>query len=46
MTAFVQHGNGLVAEDATIDAASLPKVQMPNRGTFIDLWAKQGDKPY
>jgi mono/diheme cytochrome c family protein len=34
VTAYLLHLNGILAEDAWLDAASLPKVQMPNRGGF------------
>ena len=34
VTAYVLHVNGIVPEDATMDAASLPKVSMPNKGGF------------
>jgi cytochrome c len=34
VTAFVLHLNGLLAEDAALDAASLPLVRMPNRDGF------------
>lgn len=35
VTAYIYHLNGLVPADATMDAASLPKIQMPNRNGFI-----------
>ncbi len=34
VTAYVLHLNGIVPEDATMDAASLPKVSMPNKDGF------------
>jgi cytochrome c len=34
VTAYVLYLNGIVAADATLDAASLPKVRMPNRDGF------------
>lgn len=46
VTAFILYRNGLIEENAAIDAASLPRVAMPGRDKFVDLWAKQGDKPY
>ncbi len=46
VTAYILWRNGLIEESAVVDAQSLPKVAMPNRGNFIDLWAKQADKPY
>lgn len=35
VTAYVLFLNGIVTEDATLDAASLPKIQMPNRAGFV-----------
>jgi S-disulfanyl-L-cysteine oxidoreductase SoxD len=35
VTAYVLYLNGIVAEDTTLDAASLPKIQMPNRAGFV-----------
>lgn len=37
LTAFLLHINGVIAEDAVLDAQSLPKVQMPNRDGFAVL---------
>ncbi len=34
VSAYVLHLNGLLPEEASLDAASLPKVAMPNRGGF------------
>jgi mono/diheme cytochrome c family protein len=34
VTGYVLHLNGIVPEDATMDATTLPKVQMPNREGF------------
>ena len=34
VTAYVLHLNGIVADDAVMDAKSLPAVQMPNRDGF------------
>jgi len=34
VSAYLLHLNGIVAEDAVLDAAALPKVRMPNRGGF------------
>ena len=34
VSAYVLHLNGLLPEEASLDAASLPKVVMPNRGGF------------
>lgn len=35
VTAYVLFLNGIVPEDGQLDAASLPKVQMPNRNGFV-----------
>jgi cytochrome c len=35
LAAYILNLNGLVPEDAVMDAATLPKVSMPNRGGFI-----------
>jgi cytochrome c len=35
VTAFVLHLNGIVPEDAVLDAAALPAIAMPNRGGFV-----------
>lgn len=36
VTAYVLHLNGIVGEDAVMDANSLPQVRMPNRDGFVD----------
>jgi len=36
ITAYVLSLNGIVADDAILDAASLPAVRMPNRDGFVD----------
>jgi S-disulfanyl-L-cysteine oxidoreductase SoxD len=41
VTAYLLALNGLVGENDTIDAKTLPKVQMPNRDNFF-RW-KRGD---
>lgn len=40
VSAYILRLNGLVAEDATLDAKSLPRVAMPNRNGFIGIDAK------
>ncbi len=35
LTAYIYHLNGLVEKDATVDAASLSAMKMPNRDGFI-----------
>lgn len=39
VTAYVLHVNGVVPEDAVMNAASLPQVRMPNRDGFRSVWA-------
>lgn len=34
LTAYLLHRNGIIEEDDVLDAASLPQVRMPGRGTF------------
>jgi len=46
LAAFILARNGVIAEDAVMDAESLPKVKMPNRDNFVDVWATQGEKPW
>src|SRR5262245_2597144 len=38
LTAYLLHLNGVIAPDAVMDAKTLPKVQMPNRGNFVLAW--------
>lgn len=45
VTAFILHRNGLLPEDAVLDRHNLPEIEMPNRGNFVDLWARQGERP-
>jgi S-disulfanyl-L-cysteine oxidoreductase SoxD len=35
LTAYLLNLNGIIAKDAVMDAKTLPRVQMPNRGNFI-----------
>jgi len=37
VTAYVLFINGIVSNDQTMDASSLPKVRMPNRDGFVDM---------
>ena len=37
LTAFLLHINGVIPEDAVMDAESLPKVEMPNREAWAPL---------
>lgn len=38
LCAYILQRNGIVAEDAVLDARSLAAVQMPNRNGFISQW--------
>lgn len=38
LTAYLLHLNGVISADAVMDAKTLPKVQMPNRGNFVLAW--------
>ncbi len=38
VTAYVLHLNGLLDEDAVLDASSLPTIDMPNRNGFVSYW--------
>jgi mono/diheme cytochrome c family protein len=40
LTAFILAENGLIPQDAVINASSLPKVKMPNRNGFIVRFPK------
>jgi len=35
VTAYILHLNGLLPEDATLDAKTLPSIKMPNRDNFV-----------
>lgn len=35
LSAFVLYRNGIVEQDQVLDAKTLPKIQMPNRGGFV-----------
>jgi len=41
LVAYLLNLNGIIAPDAVMDAASLPKVVMPNRNGFVDAWAAE-----
>ena len=38
VSAYLLFLNGIVSEDAVMDAQSLPQVRMPNRDGFISDW--------
>lgn len=41
VTAYLLHINGLLPEQAQLDAKTLPAVTMPNRDGFIRLWPER-----
>jgi S-disulfanyl-L-cysteine oxidoreductase SoxD len=36
VTAYILYLNGIISESHTLDAQTLPRVQMPNRDGFVD----------
>jgi len=40
VTAYLLSIDGIVPADAVLDAKSLPRVKMPNRGGFVSWWPK------
>src|SRR3954467_3078404 len=44
VTAYVLALNGIVGEDAVMNAQTLPQVKMPNRDGFIDDWSSRAKK--
>src|SRR5262245_11585759 len=38
VTAYILSINGVIGEDAVMNAQSLPQVKMPNRGGFVSDW--------
>lgn len=46
LVAYVLYRNGLIGADDEINAENLADIAMPNKDNFVDLWARQGDKPY
>ena len=45
VSAYVLYLNGLVAQDATLDAKSLPKIEMPNRSHFVSAFTPASADP-
>jgi S-disulfanyl-L-cysteine oxidoreductase SoxD len=41
VSAYVLFLNGLVPEDATLDAVTLPKIAMPNRNAFVSAYERE-----
>ncbi len=46
LAAFILERNGIIDSGMAMTAETLPAVEMPNRDNFIDVWAKQGAKPW
>ncbi len=44
VSAYVLFINGIVGEDAQLNAQTLPQVKMPNRDGFIDDWAARSGR--
>lgn len=40
VTAYLLYLNGIIGRDDEINATTLPRVRMPNRNGFIDVWSK------
>ena len=40
VTAYILSIDGIVPQDAVLDAKSLPRVKMPNKDGFISWWPK------
>jgi len=43
VTAYILSIDGVVPEDATLDATTLPQVEMPNRNGFVNWYMHEGD---
>jgi cytochrome c len=41
VTAYLLHINGIVGEQAEMNAKSLPEVKMPNRDGFVKIWESE-----
>jgi cytochrome c len=44
VTAYLLAENGIIAQDATLDARALARVRMPNRDGFIMAYPKRADR--
>jgi S-disulfanyl-L-cysteine oxidoreductase SoxD len=42
VSAYVLYLNGIVPQDMTLDAATLPKIKMPNRDGFVSAYPSPG----
>ncbi|HEY4924729.1 MAG TPA: cytochrome c [Roseiarcus sp.] len=45
VSAYLLYLNHLIAEDAVLDAASLPKIKMPNRDNFVSAYPPHAERP-
>ena len=43
VSAYVLHLNGIIGEDAQMNATTLPQVKMPNRDGFVSDWPHKAD---
>jgi cytochrome c len=41
VSAYVLSLNGIIPEGATMNAETLPKVEMPNRHGFVNYWRER-----
>ncbi|UWQ54810.1 c-type cytochrome [Leisingera caerulea] len=46
LAAYILERNGVIEAETAMTAETLPAVKMPNHGNFLDVWAKQGAKPW
>jgi len=46
LAAYILNRNGVIAADEVMSAETLPKVEMPKRDGFIDVWTTQGENPW
>jgi cytochrome c len=44
VTAYLLAENGIIGQDATLDARSLARVSMPNRDGFIMAYPQRADR--
>lgn len=45
VSAYLLYLNHLIAEDVVLDAASLPKIKMPNRDNFVSAYPPHAEQP-
>lgn len=44
VTAYLLHINGIIGEQAEVNAKTLPEVKMPNREGFVQVWPEAGSR--